>query len=93
MRDRTLDLQPTASEAAESPKKEKKKKAKKEDEALAKAGDMNQFFEELAATKENIASIKVLVDEIRSIHDRTLNNVTSEQQSAGSCVSSLMHQK
>lgn len=44
---------------------------------------MNQFFEELAQTKENIATIKIIIDEIRSIHDRTLNNVTSEQQNAG----------
>ena len=44
---------------------------------------MNQFFEELALTKENIAGIKVTVDEIRSIHDRTLNSVTSEKQNAG----------
>jgi hypothetical protein len=44
---------------------------------------MNQFFEELATTKENITAIKISVDEIRAIHDRTLNNVISEQQNAG----------
>lgn len=45
---------------------------------------MNKFFEELAETKENISAIKISVDEIRAIHDRTLNNVISEQQNAGS---------
>jgi hypothetical protein len=44
---------------------------------------MNEFFEELAKTKENIASIKITIDEIRSIHDRTLNNVTSEKENTG----------
>ena len=50
---------------------------------------MNQFFEELAQVKENIATIKFTVDEIRSIHDRTLNNVTSEKQNAGVLISLL----
>jgi syntaxin 1A/syntaxin 1B/2/3 len=43
---------------------------------------MNTFFEELAQLKEKIASIKGCIDEIRSIHDKTLNNVISEQQNA-----------
>ena len=44
---------------------------------------MNQFFEELAEVKEQIAAIKISIDEIRSIHDKTLNSVISEQQNAG----------
>jgi syntaxin 1A/syntaxin 1B/2/3 len=43
---------------------------------------MNTFFEELANLKEKIVSIKGCIDEIRSIHDKTLNNVISEQQNA-----------
>lgn len=44
---------------------------------------MSDFFEELALAKENIAGIKISVEEIRAVHDRTLNNVISEQQNAG----------
>lgn len=44
---------------------------------------MNQFFQELATVKENIAAIKLSVEEIRLIHDKTLNSVISEKQNAG----------
>ena len=43
---------------------------------------MNVFFEELAHLKEQIASIKDSVNEVKSIHDRALNNVISEHQNA-----------
>ncbi|KAJ3321079.1 Syntaxin-1A [Boothiomyces sp. JEL0866] len=86
MRDRTLDLQPANGEPVEdvesSKKKAKKGKEKKDESPTTTAATMNQFFEEIANLKESISSIKVSVEEIRTIHDRTLNNVTSEKESA-----------
>lgn len=66
----------------------KKKKKKKEANNVpeAEVGNMNDFFEELASLKEIISCIKLYVEEIRGIHDRTLNNVISEQQSAGKMI-------
>ena len=43
---------------------------------------MQDFFNELSQIKDQIAIIRVDVDEIKSIHDRALNNVISEQQNA-----------
>jgi predicted RNase H-like nuclease (RuvC/YqgF family) len=76
MRDRTLDLQ--GENESQEPQEQKKKKKKNEPEQ----SNMNQFFEEIADLKERILSIKVSVDEIRTIHDKTLNSVISEQQNA-----------
>jgi syntaxin 1A/syntaxin 1B/2/3 len=75
MRDRTLDL---GTQEPQEPQEQKKKKKKNEPVQT----DMNQFFEEIAEMKERIASIKGCIDEIRSIHDKTLNSVISEQQNA-----------
>ncbi|KAJ3272821.1 Syntaxin-1A [Terramyces sp. JEL0728] len=86
MRDRTLDLQPANGEPVEdesSKKKGKKGKDKAVESPTNTAATMNQFFEEIANLKESIATIKISVEEIRVIHDRTLNNVTSEKESAG----------
>ncbi|KAI8899024.1 t-SNARE [Globomyces pollinis-pini] len=94
MRDRLGDLQPSeeeakqqeATEAAANKKKQKKdKQIKKTNELNSPTkpeADMNLFFEELADMKSQIASIRNSVDEIRAIHDKALNSVTSEKQSA-----------
>ncbi|KAJ3311268.1 Plasma membrane t-SNARE, secretory vesicle fusion [Boothiomyces sp. JEL0838] len=86
MRDRTLDLQPANGEPVEdvesSKKKGKKGKDKNVESPTNTAATMNQFFEEIANLKETIATIKISVEEIRTIHDRTLNNVTSEKEGA-----------
>ncbi|KAJ3258653.1 Plasma membrane t-SNARE, secretory vesicle fusion [Boothiomyces macroporosus] len=86
MRDRTLDLQPANGEPVEdvesSKKKGKKGKDKNVESPTNTAATMNQFFEEIANLKESIATIKISVEEIRTIHDRTLNNVTSEKEGA-----------
>lgn len=66
-----------------SKKKGKKGKDKNVESPTNTAATMNQFFEEIANLKETIATIKISVEEIRTIHDRTLNNVTSEKEGAG----------
>lgn len=83
MRDRLTDLQASAAEAPATKEEKKKKEKKKEkSEAVEVNNDMNLFFEELAQVKDQIQVIKGSVDEVKNIHDRALNNVTSEAQNA-----------
>jgi hypothetical protein len=84
MRDRLTDLQANQEPAAEPTKKEKPKKVNKQKSDVAELinVDMNVFFEELATLKDQIQGIKGSVDEVKNIHDRALNNVTSEAQNA-----------
>jgi predicted nucleic acid-binding Zn-ribbon protein len=59
---------------------EDNKKGRKDD--ILKS-NINDFFTELAELKDAIAKIKTYIEEIQGLHDRTLNNVTSEKQNAG----------
>lgn len=76
------DLQTSAQDSEPEPaKKEKLKKPRQKSEPEEPVNnDMNTFFEELAQLKNQIQAIKGSVDEVKSIHDRALNNVTSEAQ-------------
>ncbi|KAI8915552.1 t-SNARE [Gorgonomyces haynaldii] len=77
MRDRFNDLQ------QDQPKEEEKKPKRDKKKNEAQTGEeMNTFFEELAGLREQIAQVKTGVEDIKSIHDRALNNVISEQQNA-----------
>ncbi|KAJ8323248.1 hypothetical protein BDV3_004344 [Batrachochytrium dendrobatidis] len=84
MRDRMLDLQPEgepekcALEKKEKPPKKSKKQTEPEQDTTA---IMQSFFEELAHVKDKIAIVRTSIEEIKSIHDKALNNVISEQQS------------
>lgn len=57
------------------------KKSKKTDDAPT-SNEMNMFFEELAQLKDQISGVRGTVDEIKSIHDKALNNVISEAQNS-----------
>ncbi|KAH6582910.1 hypothetical protein BASA50_006567 [Batrachochytrium salamandrivorans] len=84
MRDRMQDLQPEGQTESSTPiKKEKTVKKKKNEKVEADTTKaMQEFFEELALVKDNIALVRSSIDEIKSIHDKALNNVISEQQNA-----------
>ena len=44
--------------------------------------DIKEFFAELTSIKETVAMVKNSIAEIKSLHDRALNNVISEQENA-----------
>ena len=46
------------------------------------ADAMKDFFAEIGAIKETVALIKNSIAEIKSLHDRALNSVISEQENA-----------
>eukprot|EP00842_Homolaphlyctis_polyrhiza_P000681 jgi/Hompol1/1613/HPOL_005661-RA len=85
MRDRLQGIQ-TDAPAPETPPSEKKEKARKPKKSAEPddngSAAMQAFFEELAQIKDQIAMVRGNIDEIKSIHDRALNNVISEQQNA-----------
>ena len=70
-----LDLQ-----QGQEPEKKEKKKPKQDN---AGSDVMGTFFKDLADIKDHIASIKNSISDIKTIHDKALNNVITEQQNAG----------
>jgi syntaxin 1A/syntaxin 1B/2/3 len=58
------------------------KKAGNAQTADDNADGIKIFFSEIGAIKETVALIKNSIAEIKSLHDRALNSVISEQENA-----------
>ena len=65
--------------AAAAPSGSKDDKPKKGD---ADQDTIKEFFLELEGVKEKIAIVKNSTQEIKTLHDRALNNVISEQENS-----------